>query len=131
MDHISLGVTLRPQLSSLLYVAGYCIMSNEMPGLNRKLVYVCVLYICLVLGAQGKSQYQKISGQMLYIPSIVLKQLKSTFSKRHLMQTPQLYSKWTNCFKSDQFHRVIFHDAFIKEKIHHSRLNSLFALCLL
>ena len=25
------------------------------------------------------------------------------------MQTPQLYTKWTNCFKSDQFHRVIFH----------------------
>ena len=50
-------------------------MSNEMPGLNRKLLYVCVLYICLVLGAQEKSQYRKISEQMLYVPSIVLKLL--------------------------------------------------------
>ena len=50
-------------------------MSNQMPGLNRKFVYVCVLYICLVLGAQGKSQCRKISGQMLYVPSIVLKLL--------------------------------------------------------
>ena len=50
-------------------------MSNEMPGLNRKLLYGCVLYICLVLGAQGKSQCRKISGQMLYVSSIVLKLL--------------------------------------------------------
>ena len=50
-------------------------MSNEMPGLNRKLLYVCVLYICLVLGDQGKSQCRKISGQMLYVPSIVFKLL--------------------------------------------------------
>ena len=47
------------------------------------------------------------------------------------MQTPQLYTKWTNYFKSDQFHRVIFHDVFIKVKIHHITLNSIFALCLL
>ena len=42
-------------------------MSNEMPGLNRKLLYVYVLYICLFLGAQGKSHFRKISRQMLYV----------------------------------------------------------------
>ena len=50
-------------------------MSNEMPDFNRKLLYVYVLFICLFLGAQGKSQCGKISGQMLYVPSIVLKLL--------------------------------------------------------
>ena len=50
-------------------------MSNEMPDFNRKLLYVCVLYICLFLGAQGKSQCWKISRQMLYVPSMVLKLL--------------------------------------------------------
>ena len=50
-------------------------MSNEMPDFNRQLLYVYVLFICLFLGAQGKSQCGKISGQMLYVPSIVLKLL--------------------------------------------------------
>ena len=50
-------------------------MSNEMPDFNRKLLYVHVLYICLFLGAQGKSQCRKISRQMLYVPFIVLKLL--------------------------------------------------------
>ena len=50
-------------------------MSYEMPDFNRKLLYVHVLYICLFLGPQGKSQCRKISRQMLYVPSIVLKLL--------------------------------------------------------
>ena len=50
-------------------------MSNEMPNFNRKLLYVYVLYICLFLGAQGKSQFRRINRQMLYVPSIVLKLL--------------------------------------------------------
>ena len=98
-------------------------MSNEMPDFNRKLLYVYVLYICLFLGAQGKSQCRKISRQMLYVPSIV------NYSINCLKTT--LNALWTDCYKSDHFHWVIFHDAFIKVKIYHSNLNSIFALCLL